>query len=221
MVIFPFPQFKQYVRFLRNLPEYKLGGFQVARFPNQELYVKLLTNIAYQDCLILGSITPPDKEAIERNKKIVDELKLKIEIAYMEKQRTSSGVSSVLHGFISPNVIIVDNILDTGGTLLACCKILKSNGAKNIYIFVTHGLFTGNKWQRLFDLNVRKIYCTNSVPQVYSLKSDKLKILSLKSILGDYAHHMQKIQEEVNRAIKKMEQRKKGFLFRGRGRLEC
>jgi len=287
MVIFLFPRFKQYARYLKNLPGYKLGRFQIARFPNQELYVRLLTNVAYQDCLILGSITFPDEQlisflflahtlkkelaskiialipylayarqdkikkgeslaiaaigeifraahinevvtidvhsqkvetlfplpilnlspakifareikklklknptfvspdegAIERNEKVKDELGIKTEVTYMTKLRTKKGVSSVLHGSVGPNVVIVDDILDTGGTLLACCKILKSNGAENIYIFVTHGLFTGIKWLDLFSLNIRIIYCTDSIPEVYSLKSEGLKILSIKPLL--------------------------------------
>lgn len=315
MVIFPFPQFKQYAQFLKSLPEYKLGGFRIARFPNQEIYAKISTNVENQDCLILGSINPPDEQlisflflahtlkkelaskitalvpylayarqdkikkgeslvtaaigelfrashinevvaidvhsekvedlfslsilnlspakifaqeikklklsnltfvspdegAVERNKKIIDELKMKARVTYMEKQRTPSGVSSVLHGLVSCNVVIVDDILDTGGTLLACCEILKSRGAQNIYIFVTHGLFTGNKWQRLFDLNVRKIYCTDSVPQVYNKESEELKILPIKPILSDYAHHVRRIQKETKRVMKKMEQREKDF----------
>lgn len=315
MVIFPFPQFKQYARFLKSLPEYKLGNFQIARFPNQEIYAKISTNVEGKECLILGSITPPDEQlisilflahtlkkelavkitaflpylayarqdkikkgeslviaaigeifrashinevitvdvhsekveglfplpilnlspakifaqeikklklknptfvspdegAIKRNEKIKDELGIKNEVAYMTKLRTQKGVSSVLHGSVSSNVIIVDDILDTGGTLLACCKILKSKGAKNIYIFVTHGLFTGSKWQGLFDLNVKKIYCTDSIPRVYSLSSGKLKILSIKSILSGYTHHVRRIQEETKRAMKKLEQREKDF----------
>lgn len=315
MVIFPFPRFRPYVKFLKSLPEYKLGSFQIASFPNQELYIKLQTKVAYKDCLIIGSIAPPDEQlilflflahtlkkelatkitallpylayarqdkikkgeslvtaaigeifqashinevvtidvhskrvedlfplpildlsparifaqeikklklnnpafvspdegAIERNKKVRDELGLKTEIAYMTKLRTPRGVSSVLHGRVNPNVVIIDDILDTGGTLLACCRILKSRRVQNIHIFVTHGLFTGNKWQELFDLNIRKIYCTDSVPQVYNLRLEKLKILSIKSILSDYAHHRRRIQEDAERAMKRMEQKEKDF----------
>lgn len=315
MIIFPFPQFKQYARFLKSLPGYKLGSFQVARFLNREIYVKLLTNVVYRDCLILGSITPPDEQlisflflahtlkkeltskitalvpylayarqdkikkgeslatsaigeifrashinevvtidvhsqkvgalfplpifnlspakifaqeikklklenptfvspdegAIERTRKVADELKFRVEVAYMKKQRTLSGISSALHGSFSSNVVIVDDILDTGGTLLACCEILKSRGAKNIYIFVTHGLFTGNKWQNLFNLNVKKIYCTDSIPSVNDLRSEKIKILSIKTILGDYAHYLRRIQEETNKTMRKLEQKEKDY----------
>lgn len=311
MIVFPYPLFKQYFQSLKNLPDYKLGDFQVARFPNQEIYTRISTNVAHKDCLIIGSIAPPDEQlisflflahtlkkelalkitamlpylayarqdkikkgeslatstigeifrashidevitidvhsskvetlfplpiynlspaelfakeikklklknstfvspdegAIERTRKVMGKLNITTAITYMTKERTKKGVSSILHGRVSPNVIVVDDILDTGGTLLACCKILKSNGAKNIYIFVAHGLFTGNKWRNLFDLNVRKIYCTDSIPQVYRLKSENIKILSTAPLLESYTHHMRKIQEE----IKKMDRSKQDF----------
>ena len=100
----------------------------------------------------------PDEGAVERVQKVVEAYGKEAEIAFMKKKRTPSGVSSILYGHITENAVVVD-ILDTGGTLLACCEILKCAGAKNNYIFVTHGLFTGSDWQHLFDFNVKKIYC--------------------------------------------------------------
>ena len=325
MVVFPFPQFKQYVHSLKSLPDYRSGHFQITRFPNQELYVKIFTSVAHKDCLIIGSITPPDEQlisflflahtlkkelaskitvllpylayarqdkikkgeslatstvgeifrashidevvtidvhsqkaeslfplpihnlspaklfgkeknkfvtnvikkiklknltfvspdegAVERTQKVMKELGVTADITYMKKERMATGVSSVLHGRVSQNVVIIDDILDTGGTLLACCKNLKSSGAKNIYIFVTHGLFTGNRWPRLFDLNVRKIYCTDSIPGVSDIGSKNLKILSIKPLLKSFAHQVRKIHEEAEKAMKRIEKREQDFFL--------
>lgn len=317
MVIFPFHQFKQYVQSLKSLPDYKLGSFQIARFPNQELYIKLPTNVVHKDCLIISSITPPDEQlisflflahtlkkelaakitalipylayarqdkikkgeslatstigeifrashidevvtidvhskqaenlfplpihnlspsklfakeikklglknptfvspdegAIERTQAVLDALNIKTDISYMRKIRTQVEVTSTLYGHVGHDVVVVDDILDTGETLLACCEILKCAGAKNIYIFVTHGLFTGNEWQDLFNLNVKKIYCTDSIPQIYSLKVKNLEILSVKPLLGEYADHTRKIQEEAKKAIKRIKKEKQDFFL--------
>ncbi len=51
-----------------------------------------------------------------------------------------------------------------------------------------------------------RIDTTDSVPQVYSLRSEELKILSTRSILSSYARHMRRTQEKADKAIKKLEQ---------------
>lgn len=307
MVIFPFPQFRQYVPSLKTLPDSKLGSFQTLRFFNQELYVKLSTNVAHKDCLIIGSITPPDQQlisflfiahtlkkelaskivgmlpylayarqdkikkgeslatstigeifrashinevvtidvhsqqveslfplpiynlspakifareirklklkdltfvspdegAVERTQQVARTLGATTAITYMKKKRGPRSISSVLRGRVSRNAVVIDDILDTGRTLLACCEILKSSGVENIYIFVTHGLFTGNQWRNLFEFNVKRIYCTDSIPQVLSLRSENLKILSIKPLLKEYAHHIRKIQEEAKKIMRR------------------
>lgn len=316
MVIFPFHKYKYLVKSLKELPERKIGKFSVNRFPNQEIYVQISTIAAHKECLILGSISPPDEQlisflflahtlkkelaskiiaflpylayarqdkikkgeslatatigeifrashisevvtidvhsqkveslfplqihnlspaklfakeikklklenptfvapdegAIERTQKVMDELKIEKEIAYMKKGRTPSGVCSSLYGKVSKNAVVIDDILDTGETLLACCEILECAGAENIHIFVTHGLFTGKLWTKLFDFNVKKIYCTDSIPQVKNLKIDNLTILSIKPLLKEYAAKVRNIYREVKRITKNMEVREGYFL---------
>ena len=86
-------------------------------------------------------------------------------IAYFEKQRSAAGITHArLIGTVGPQVAIVDDILDTGATLLSACERLCEAGARQIDILVTHGLFTGGRWQRLWQLGVERIFCTDSVP---------------------------------------------------------
>lgn len=310
MVVFPFPQYKYLVKSLKLLPEIKIGKFSVSRFPNQEIFIKISSNVKNKDCLILGSVSPPDENlaaflllshtlkkegaseitallpylayarqdkekkgeslatasvgellstshirevvtidihshkvenlfpipiynlspsklfaqeikklnlknptfvapdegAMERVQKTVEEYGSGVEIAFIKKKRTPSGVNSVLYGHISKDVVIIDDILDTGGTLLACCEILKSKGAQNIYIFVTHGLFTGDEWLGLFDVNVKEIYCTDSIPKVNTIKQKGLKVISIAPLLEEYSHHLRKIQQDLKRVYRELEE---------------
>jgi len=58
-------------------------------------------------------------------------------------------------------------------------------GTKEIYIVATHGLFTGQKWQKLWQLGVKKIFCTNTNPDVLKRNNKRIIIVScLRSIQG-------------------------------------
>lgn len=55
-------------------------------------------------------------------------------------------------------------VLDTGATLISACEKLVQAGAREIYIMVTHGLFTGTRWKKLWSFRVQHIFCTETVP---------------------------------------------------------
>jgi phosphoribosylpyrophosphate synthetase len=76
------------------------------------------------------------------------------DIVYFEKHRTASGiVHQTPIGKVERRAVIVDDILDTGATLMSACEKLLSAGAEELYICVTHGLFTGQQWQDLWSLS--------------------------------------------------------------------
>jgi ribose-phosphate pyrophosphokinase len=59
--------------------------------------------------------------------------------------------------------VIVDDILDTGETLVSCCGQLRAAGVRHIGVAATHGLFTGNRWRALLADGVQKIWITDTV----------------------------------------------------------
>lgn len=58
---------------------------------------------------------------------------------------------SILHGAVGPDVVLVDDILDTGATLVSAGEALLRSGARQIVVMATHGLFTGTAWERLWS----------------------------------------------------------------------
>lgn len=133
-----------------------------------------------------STVVAPDEGAKQRAEDVVKALKIKKEITYIVKKRTSDGVKFVdLKGTVGKKVIIIDDILDTGKTLVACCEKLKEKGVKEIYIMVTHGFFTGNEWEKLWGLGVRRIYCTDSVPLSKYVSSKNITVLSIIPLLAD------------------------------------
>lgn len=113
-----------------------------------------------------ATLVAPDSGAIKRCQNVASHLHLKNSIAFMVKRRAKAGVfhSSMYDGPVGEKAILIDDILDTGSTLISACETLQKEGVKEVYVFVTHGLFTEDKWQKLFSLGVKQIYTTNSVP---------------------------------------------------------
>lgn len=131
-----------------------------------------------------ATLIAPDKGALARSEEIVKMLGMNDSIAYLDKQRTLGGVKHLgFHGEVKKRAIIVDDMLDTGGTLVSCCEKLKDAGVKEIYIMVTHGLFTGDKWKKLLDLGVKKIYCTDTVYGAKDMAQSDKKIVLLPSTI--------------------------------------
>jgi len=63
------------------------------------------------------------------------------------------------------HVFIVDDLCNTGGTVIACQKALKENGASKVSVFVTHGVFPQESWKKFEDAGFERIFITDSIPE--------------------------------------------------------
>jgi ribose-phosphate pyrophosphokinase len=118
-----------------------------------------------------ATIVAPDEGAIHRCEDLRKELKKDLPIAYFERERHHEEVSSKLFGEITPNIILVDDILASGVTLISACRILKERGVKDIIVLVTHGLFINPLWEDIWEYNVSDIITTNTLPIKKSVKA--------------------------------------------------
>ena len=131
-------------------------------------------------------LVAPDEGAIERCQDLATAAGIGGSIVYMVKQRTEEGVlHTELHGAVKQHAIIIDDMLDTGGTLISCCQALLDAGVQSIDIMVTHGLFTGKNWMQLWGLGVRTIYCSNTIPLTDIKRHPQIEVLSVTSSLKD------------------------------------
>jgi ribose-phosphate pyrophosphokinase len=108
------------------------------------------------------------------------------DIVYFEKHRTAAGI--VHHtpvGKVERHAVIVDDILDTGETLVSACKGLVSAGAEELYICVTHGLFTGHRWRSLWSLPVKHIFLTDTIPACTTIQDPRITTLSVAPLLRE------------------------------------
>jgi ribose-phosphate pyrophosphokinase len=131
------------------------------------------------------TVVAPDEGAVERCEAVRKAAAITRPLARLRKTRTPDGVHhSTLEGSVGPNVIVVDDILDTGSTLVSACETFVRSGAGQITVMVTHGLFTGDRWRRLFDVGVSQIYCTDTTPVPPGVVSNGIRVLSIAPLLS-------------------------------------
>jgi len=103
---------------------------------------------------------------------------------FFEKKRTDQGI---IHrgpvGAVGPKVVIIDDMIDTGGTLVSACEKLRAAGAQEIYILVTHGLFTGTSWMQVWSLGVKQIFCTDTVPLRQGTEVKNITVVSIAPMI--------------------------------------
>ncbi len=133
------------------------------------------------------SVVAPDEGAVERAEAVIRAAGMDSSaLARLHKRRDANGVAhSSLTGGISSRAVIVDDILDTGGTLVSACAALRRAGAWEIDVFVTHGLFTGERWRELPALGVRRIYTTDSLPGARERGGSIVEVLPVGGLILD------------------------------------
>lgn len=106
----------------------------------------------------------PDEGAVDRCSAVVRAAGVDRPVVWARKRRTTSGIEHLgLVGTPSRRAIVIDDILDTGDTLVSCCRALRSAGVTDIGVIATHGLFTGDHWRALLADGVREIWITDTV----------------------------------------------------------
>jgi len=127
----------------------------------------------------------PDVGSVKRVRSFAETLN--IPMAIIDKRRPKPNVAEVMNviGEVDgKNVILLDDIIDTAGTITAAAEVLKQKGAKDVYACGTHALFSGPAIDRLKNAPITKIIVTNTIAQKdYGL--DNLEVLSVAPLVGE------------------------------------
>jgi ribose-phosphate pyrophosphokinase len=80
--------------------------------------------------------------------------------------------------------VLVDDLIDTGGTIAEAVKVLKASGAKDVIVVATHGVLSDPATARLSECGAREVVVTDTLPIVPSKRFDKLTVLSIAPLLA-------------------------------------
>lgn len=163
---------------VEGLMHYTEGTLHSVHMGTKSLIKKVIIKINSKK-LVLAS---PDAGRVKKVSRLAKELNLSFALAL--KDRNGEEVSSITaHGNVKgKDVLIYDDMIRSGGTIIEAVENYKSLGAKDIYVMTSHGLFISDK---LFNnKEIKKIFVTNSHPNVFKYK-DKLEILDISKIIKE------------------------------------
>lgn len=155
--------------------DHKQLGIPLTSISSAELFAHELSTHGWHDATPVA----PDVGAITRADRMAKALGTPHKMAHFVKQHTDGIVLRELIGDVSPQVVLVDDILDTSRTLVSVCEELQERGVEEIVVAVTHGVFSNDNWRKLFDLGVQKIYVTNTY---HGADHDKVEQLSIEPL---------------------------------------
>ena len=114
---------------------------------------------------------------------------LRVGLAIIDKRRPAPGKSEVMN--VIGNVkgktcIIVDDIIDSGGTIVNAANALKDRGAKEVHVYVTHGVLSGKAVQKIKNSKIKRLVMTDTIDNSSRVKGAKnIEILTISQLVGE------------------------------------
>jgi ribose-phosphate pyrophosphokinase len=133
------------------------------------------------------AVVSPDPGGVERARAFAK--KMHAPLVIIDKRREDAHVVEVMNviGDVDGKVcLVVDDMIDTGGTLARGAKALVEKGARRVYACCTHGVFAGEAIKMICDAPIEQVVTTNSIPlSAEGQKCAKIKVLRIGRLLAD------------------------------------
>lgn len=131
-------------------------------------------------------IVSPDHGGVTRARKLAD--RLKAPIAIIDKRRPRPNVAEVMNivgNIEGKTAILIDDIIDTAGTITLAANALVENGAKEVYACCTHPVLSGPAVERINNSTIKELVVTNSIKLPEEKKIERFKQLSVGPLLAE------------------------------------
>ncbi len=164
------------------------GFFEV---PVDHLYASTVFFPEIQEMAKTGNLVmaAPDVGGAKRANSYAKKLNLGLSICH--KQRKQANVISemtVIGEVEGKDVIIVDDMIDTAGTITRAADLLMEQGAKSVRAYCTHAVLSGPAYERLAASNITELIVTDTIP--LKKQSDKIRVISVAALFGDIIQKM-------------------------------
>lgn len=131
-------------------------------------------------------VVSPDHGGVTRTRKLAD--RLKAPIAIIDKRRPKPNVAEVMNivGQVEgKTAILIDDIIDTAGTITLAANALVENGAKEVYACCTHPVLSGPAIERIQNSKIKELVVTNTIALPEEKKIDKIVELSVAPLIAE------------------------------------
>jgi len=131
-------------------------------------------------------VISPDPGGVERARAFAK--RIKASLALVDKRRPAANVASIMNiiGEVEGrDVIILDDMIDTGGTIAGVVKALKEKGSRDVFAACSHGVLSGSAVQKIEESQLKELVITNSIILGNEKKSKKIAVLSVAGLLGE------------------------------------
>ena len=132
-------------------------------------------------------IVSPDAGGVERARAFAK--RLDVALAIIDKRRETPNVARVMHiigDVVGKEAILLDDMVDTAGTLCNAAIALKEEGTGNVYAYCTHGVLSGRAIERLMESPLKEVIVTDTIPlRGEAVSCKKLKVLSVAPLLAE------------------------------------
>jgi ribose-phosphate pyrophosphokinase len=146
------------------------------------LLVNYFINKRLEDVVVVS----PDVGGVTRARFLA--AKLDAPLAIIDKRRPRPNVSEVMNiiGDIeNRNCIIIDDIVDTAGSIVNAAKVLTDMGAKDVYVACSHPVLSGPAYERLAESRIKELVATNTIPITADKMTEKIKVLSVAPLFAE------------------------------------
>ena len=129
----------------------------------------------------------PDVGGVERARAL--SRRINVGIAIIDKRRPAPGKSEVMNivGNVKHKIcVIIDDIIDSGGTIVNAAKALKDKGAKEIYVYITHAVLSGSAVDKIKESQIKKLIITDTIDNSKKIKiSKKIEVISFAPMISE------------------------------------
>lgn len=164
--------------------------------PHDHLYSSWIFNNHLRQMQIENLVVvPPDVGSLKLARSTA--AALNADLAIVDKRRpraNQSEVMSLIGDVNGKNVLIRDDMIDTGGSVITAVEYLKERGAQDIYCACTHGVLSGQAVERVERSPIKKFIISDSIDQSKRALSDKFVILSCAELIGEAIHRISEEQ---------------------------